>query len=219
MNKFFVNEIGGIHGNVLPTGKGRISFVYLAEPNPKYAPPKYSFTLAFNAEDDEANALQLNAIKTMCSEMAQQYAVENLAKYKKALKNDKLTDKELLKIKVDHWNANRPVFRDGDSTEVAEFKNCRLIVVKRKAEEIKDVMFLGLERQEFKAGMLCRAVVSPYLDKDGFSYKLHTLKLIRDDGTRYSAAPTGASLLQGLDDAAEQASSYADSEGDDIIAI
>lgn len=197
--EFFVNQAGGIHSNeMFPTARGRLSFIHLKEPNPKYKPAKYGFSLIFdNATADQDKPL-LDAIKAECTKMAQFYVKTHLAKYARALKRPQLTAKELLEIKVAHWNSKQPVFRDGDTTGYQEYAGTKYIVAKNPSP---DFICVGLTRSEFEAGMLCRAVVQPYLGEDGFAYKFTTLKLIKDDGVRFKSAPTGASMLDGLDEA------------------
>lgn len=211
--EFYINKAGGIHGNLYPTGMGRLSFVHLKEPNTKYKPAKYGFNLIFLPEYAENNKDLNGAIKDECRKMAQCYVKTHLAKYARQLKKPALTEAELLQIKVAHWNSKQPIFRDGDATGYAEYAGATYIVCKN---ESPDFTCIGLTRSEFEAGMLCRCVVQPYLGEDGFAYKVTTLKLIKDDGVRYKSAPTGASMLDGLDAAVEAVTIKETTKDDDI---
>lgn len=192
--KYYVNQFGGVHGNDTITPVGRAAFVYLSKPNTKFDPPKYGLTILFDKKDAKAIE-QLKSIQAMCAEMCDQYLKTAYAKEKTKPAFDAYRKKYL------ENTAEQPIFRDGDKVNYQGFAGHWYIVAKND----KRTGFVLLDEvlpESIEPGMLVRAQVQPYCDKQGFSYKLRGLKFVKDDGVRFAMGPDGASMLRGLDDAA-----------------
>jgi hypothetical protein len=181
-DKEFYQDQYCVYGKDIFTPVGRASFVYLAEPQAPFQAgqdPKYSISLLIPKDDETAKA-QLREIQTMCQKLAAQKFGSKIPPFA------------------------QPIFRDGDDKEYQGYPGNWVIVArnKNKSGHSQGFKILGdVLPESIEAGMLVRLQVQPMVGQNGFSYKLRGIKLVKDDGVRFSAAPDGASLLEGLDDA------------------
>lgn len=181
--KFFMNSYGGLHGEPALTPEGRASFVNIVEPNTEFDPPKYGLTMLFKKDDAEA-VRQLKVIQEICREMAEQMYGDDIPDF-----------------------SAQPIFRDGDKAKYDGYAGHWYIVAKNANKKFGKQPFriIGDTPEEmFEAGVIVRGQVIPYLDKQGFSYKLTGLLFIKDDGVRFGGnGPSGTSLLEELAGATE----------------
>jgi len=205
-NGFFINKgegFIGIFGKDCVTPVGRIAFVNLETPTGKPT-PKYGLSLLVDKKD-EASKAELKAIQ----EMGKLMLVD--------LWGDKAADMAK-KIK-------RPVFGDGDEPsntgKVYEGYPGNWVISARNQyshEHARGFKILNnMLPGQFQSGMLCRLVVCPYLNADGFSYSLRAIKLVKDDGVRFGGAPDPSSLLANLDDAVAAVSTGKDINLDGLL--
>lgn len=190
----------GIFGKDIPTPVGRIAFVNLAQPAGAGNKAKYGLALLVS-KTDEKQKPELRAIQEMAKLLALDFWGDKAADMSKRI--------------------TRPIFGNGDEPsstgKVYEgYPGHWVINAKNKkgAEHAQGFKVLGnMLVDQFQAGMLCRLVVSPYLNKDGFSYTLRAIKLVSDDGVRFGGAPDPSSLLDNLDDAVAAVNSSVNLEG------
>jgi hypothetical protein len=191
VGEFYKNAYGGIHGELIATPWGRAAFVNLVTPNTKYDKPKYGFTLLCPKKEEDYPAqckdkkAQLKEIQKMCSAMCLQAFGKDVEAFGPKAK----------------WEL--PMFRDGDQSKYDGFPGNWVMVLKSNSQP--DIT-AGQSLEAVKAGMWVRAVIQPYLDKKGFSYKLLKLNIVHDDGVRFDAAPKADGILEALDDAISFAS-------------
>jgi len=198
-SKYYMNQFGGLHGSDTLTPVGRIAFVNLAKPNVKFDPPKYGATLLFDKKD-ETVLKTLKSIQALCNDMAEEFCKILFAREKPKMLYPKFKEAIIAGF------AAQPIFRDGDMKEYDGFAGNWYIVAKN---DKRPGMSGGIKilddkmPEEFESGMLVRAQIQPYLDKKGFSYKMRGIRMLADDGIRFSVAPDGASLLAAMDDAVD----------------
>lgn len=174
--KYYTNSYGNTFGSMIATPIGRATFVHLVTPNQKYKPEKYGLHVLF-PKNDETVKKGLNAIISMCKDMA-------IQKYGKEI----------------------PAFtygpvRDGDEETYQGFAGCYYIKCSSKRQpEIVDTKRQGLDPNLVVPGVLVRPVVTPILFDSGFSYQVHVVQFIKDDGVRYYGGPDPKSLLSALDE-------------------
>lgn len=180
--EFYKNAYNGIHGSMIATPWARAAFVGLVTPNNKFDPPKYGLSLLCPKEDKDYpvqskdKKAQLKEIQSMCQEMSKQLFGAKPPK------------------------SEYPFLRDGDTQKYDGYPGNWVIVAKNTEQP---EMAAGQTVEVVKAGLWVRAVVIPYLDKRGFSYKLVKLNVLHDDGVRYAAAPKADGILEALDEATD----------------
>jgi hypothetical protein len=189
--KFFTDAHGGIHGESIALPRtGRISFPCLVNPGKVYN----KYQVAFLYQKNDAVALpQLKNIQHMCLAMMTAKFGAKAAEAQKLFK--------------------RSIFRDGDSS-IGMSKDGRIYdgyagayvinaAVAPTKEGTNPIDFKKVDKtpeapSAFKGGMICDGVVQPFLNADGFSYKLKSIRLIKDDGTRWNSFDSG-SLLEDVE--------------------
>lgn len=197
--KYKLNEkYRGIYGKDVVLPLARCTFLNLKEPNTKFNPPKYGLTLLVQKENNpEENLLQ--AAKTVCSEMLAQLTeyLHQLDTKEKKTKLSLADYRKEFKIRMKY-----PHFRDGDSLEKYDGHVGNWVIVAKAGDITKVKILDGRTPDDFIAGQIVRAQVTPYLGPDGFSYQLRALRLIKDDGVRL-AGGGAVDMLSQLDDAVE----------------
>lgn len=193
--KYSWNNFGGLDGEDIATPIGRLAFVYLTKPNARFEPPKYTITILFK-KDDETTKPGLKKLQAACNDMIDYFARKHYSKV-----NSKAIAFPAFKESISAKMAGRPFLQNGDEKPYDGFKDHWYLVAKvDKIERVKTYDNVPLEK--FEAGMLAAAQVQIYLDDKGFAYRLHGLRLIKDDGVRFkTGAPRGDSLLGDIDDA------------------
>lgn len=175
--KYFENSYQNIFGSMMATPVGRATFVHLVTPNEKYKPSKYGLHVLF-PKNDEATKKGLNAIISMCKTMAEQ---------------------KFGKDKIPGFTYGP--LRDGDEETYQGFAGCWFIKCSSKRQpEIVDTKKTNLDPNLIVPGVLVRPVVTPILFDSGFSYQVHVVQFIKDDGVRYYGGPDPKSLLSALDE-------------------
>lgn len=187
----------GIFGKDCVTPVGRIAFVDTLVTPQGTPTPKFGVTLLASKTDEKAKP-ELKAIQEMARLMALDLwgdrAQEMLKKIKRPFLND-----------GDEPSSTGKVYEGFPGNWVINARN------KFNHEHTKGFKILNnMLPEQFQAGMLCRLVVSPYLNSDGFSYSLRAIKFVSDDGVRFGGAPDPSSLLENLDDAVAAVQSNTD---------
>lgn len=201
-NGFYINRGDnyiGIYGKDIATPLGMIAFangLATASGKPK---PKFAIALLFG-KTDESVLPEVTAIKNMAKLMAVD------------LWGDKAGD--MLK------RIQYPLFGDGDQPskttgKVYEGYEGNFVINAKNefgAGHAKGFKILGgMEAEQFESGMVCRLTVCPYLNSDGFSYKLRAIKYVadKDKGIRFGGAPDPTGVIDNLDQAVAAVSSNA----------
>lgn len=197
--KYKLNEkYRGVYGRDVVLPLARCTFLNLKEPNTKFNPPKYGLTLLTPKENNPEEKL-LKDVQNMAKEMFAQLT-EHLHQIDTKEKKTKLSLADYrneFKIRMKY-----PLFRDGDTLEKYDGHVGNWVIV-AKSGDITQVKFLdGRTPNDFAAGQLVRAQVTPYLGPDGFSYQLRVLRLIKDDGVRLAGGGP-VDMLSQLDEAVE----------------
>ncbi len=189
-NGFYIHKgegFSGIFGKDIPSPVGRIAFVNLVTPTGKPT-PKYGLALLVDKTDEKAKA-DLKAIQEMDKLMALDFWGEKAGDMLKKVK--------------------RTFFGNGDEPsstgKIYEGYEGMWVINARNAnshENARGFKILGnMLPDQFQSGMLCRLVICPYLNPDGYSYTLRAIKLVKDDGVRFGGAPDPTSLIDNLDEA------------------
>lgn len=178
----------GIYGKDTITPIGRLAFVHLATPQGQGARAAYSVNLLVDKKNEQY-IKELKEIQQMCKLMAMDFwgaRAEDMLK----------------KIK-------RPFFINGDEPsstgKVYDGYPGHWIIQARNKEPkgvTKGFKVLGSKMaEELEAGMFARLGVTPYLNADGYSYKLRAVRFEGDDGVRFGGAPDPALLFDHLEEA------------------
>lgn len=181
-DKYYANQFGNVFGQMVGTPVGRLVFCNLKTPNAKYQPPKYGTTILFDKKDPATKAA-LNIMLKQCVEM-QTYAEEK---------------------EVDCSFDIDPL-QDGDDTKVSKyqgFAGSLYIAAKNKDQpEFVDSKNKPVSADLLVPGVKVRAVVTPMIYSDGFTWKLHVVQFVEDDGVRFYGGPDPKSVLTALDEVA-----------------
>jgi len=170
-DRIYQNKYGNIYLNEdLVTPKGRLIYPYIAEPNVRYKPSKYSVTILF--DKDETPKDELNALIKVCKEL-KSLAPKN---YKCSYTYGALRD------------GDEELNKEGEVRE--QFKNKWFIKAscsnKPTCIESKNGAHVPCDETKLVAGVLVRALVQPMLFDSGFAWQLKLVQFVKDDGTRYS---------------------------------
>lgn len=172
---FFKNEYGGLHAEAITTSLCRVAFVNLVSPSTKYKPPKYGAHLLFDKKDPKYLAF-----------------VKKLKVVGKALYADQFGGKKV--------SLEQPLIRDGDKHEWNGFKGRDYLPARNKKQPTFTAVDKSLGIDSVEAGMICRCVISPGINDDGFFYRLDSIKLVEDDEVRWGGAVDGVGLLDAIDE-------------------
>jgi len=177
--KFFINKFGNCFGPMIGTPIARLQFVNLVNPNAKFQPSKYGCTLLFDKSDPSVK-VGLNKMIVVFNEM-------------KLFAESKGIDTSGFTV--------GPV-QDGDQPKTvayAGYKGHWFISPKNALRpEYIDSKQNPIDPALLAPGVLVRGVVSPILYKEGCSYKLSVVQLIKDDGTRLGSGQDPKSLLTAM---------------------
>lgn len=186
-SKFYITgDKSTIFGEDILSPLGRIAFVNLAKPEPKYN--RYGLSLLVDKKDPK-EVEQLKKIQAQCGALAQAFFGE---KWQEAVK------------KLKH-----PPLRNGDEQQYDGYPGSWVIVANTKfgANHSKGFAIRNedMEADSYEAGMICRLEIQPGISREqGFFYKLRAIKKVKDDGKRFDGAPPAGSLLDTIDDAVEE---------------
>lgn len=186
------DNYSGIFGKPLPTPWGRAAFVSTLVTPAGKPTPKYGLALLVS-KTDETQLPEIKAIKDMIKLMALDLWGEQAANMLKKI--------------------TRPPFKDGDEPSSTGkiydgYAGNWVMNLRNKHPKGHQYGFKllpeGMEPEHFEAGMPVRAFVTPYLNSDGVSYSLMSLKYLKDkdDGLRFGGIPDTTSALDSLDEAA-----------------
>ena len=178
--KYYANKFNNVFGPMMGTPIGRIQFVALVNPQMKFQPPKFGATFLFDKKDPAAKAA-LNKMIAECSEL-------------KAFAESKGIDTEGFTV---------PPIQDGDDAKVSKYQGYAgsyYISAKNPQRiEVVDSQSKPIDAAMIMPGVLVRGVVTPIIYADGFSWRLHVVQLVKDDGVRFHAGADPKSLLSALD--------------------
>lgn len=208
-----IEKVRCIYGEDVITPKCRAQFVHLVTPNTprgfENSRKKYRIVLCQpkNLEGGEKELRKKHL--EMCNAMFMQLTEALHALDTKAKK----TKLSLADYRKEYQQKMKYApYRDGDTSgDYDGYAGCELIHANAAGEDKEGrvidptdaIVFLdGIIPQDIKAGMLVRAQIQPCLGEQGFSYTLRRIRLLADDGTRYSSGG-GTDLLSGADDAAQ----------------
>ncbi len=176
----------GIFGTDTVTPVGRIAFVDLV--TPKGQRPKYGLALLVSKTDEKAKP-ELKALQEKCKLMAIDFWGDKAGDMLKKAKRPFLGN-------GDEPSSTGKIYEGYAGNWVINARN------KNSSDHAQGFKVLGnMLPDQFQSGMLCRLVVAPYLNADGYSYTLRAIKLVNDDGVRFGGAPDPTGLLDNLDDA------------------
>jgi len=173
--QYYKNPYGNVFGNSFPTPIGRLQFVALSAPQEFGGKSKFGVTLLFEKANYGAWISGFSGIQEDINGMITQEYGETIPDFK------------------------YPMLRDGDEQKYNGFPGAfyikatagtnqdRVAVYDAKGNPIDPVMPV--------AGMRARCVIRPGLFADGVNYRLVAVQLMKDDGVRYSKAPSPLSFL------------------------
>jgi len=178
----------GIFGKDIPSPLGRIAFVDTLTKAAGTPTPKFGVALLID-KNDEAQKPELKAIQEMAKLMAIDLWGEQAANMLKKIKRNVFSN-------GDEPSSTGKIYEGYPGNWVINARNAY------PAGHAKGFKVYGnFEVEQFQSGMICRLVISPYLNSDGFSYTLRAIKMVKDDGVRFGGAPDPTNLLDNLDQA------------------
>lgn len=190
----------GIYGTALATSLGRIAFVNLAAPSGVGDQAKYSVAHLTPKDSPENEKNMLRAIQTICKLMMVDFWGDKAGDLFKRIKRPILVD-------GDEPSSTGKIYDGYPGNWIINAKN------KFPAGHTQGFKILNpnMLPEQFESGMICRLVVTPYLNADGFSYGLNDIKFIsaKDDGVRFSGVPDSSGLIDHLDEAVAAVNSNA----------
>lgn len=201
-NGFYINRGDnyiGIYGKDLPSPLGMIAFANnLKTPSGKPT-PKYGVALLVDKNDAEQKP-QIDAIKNMAKLMAMDLWGDKAGEMLKKIKYP------LLKDGNEPSTTTGKVYDGYPGNWVINAKN-----VHNHTHSQGFKIIGGMEPEQFESGMVCRLTICPYLNSDGFSFKLRAIKYVaaKDKGVRFGGAPDPTGVIDSLDDAVSAAASNA----------
>jgi hypothetical protein len=173
------------YGPRVITPLARIAFPKLDQPSGDYN--KYGCTLLFD-KADEGQKEQLKKLQAVCVEMADLFCKQLFKEVNKTFDEKKYA---AFKAEVVASMAGRPFLKSGDTSKYEDFHGMWVINPNSKNQP---VILDGKRAEDFKSGVLVRAEVQPAISKQGYSYGLIAIRLVKDDGKRFggtgSAAPS-----------------------------
>lgn len=193
--KFYVNPHGGMHGQEISIPKGRAGFVTLVKPSKKFN--KFQLSFLYRKDDKETLAKIKGGLQHMCLAMMKEHFGAKTVEKSKLFKRNVILD----------GDSEIGISKDGKPHD--GYPGCFVINTAHPAESNSGIRYVNCNASDIKGGMIIDGVVVPYLNDDGFSYKLTVVRFVKDDGVRYGYLG-GESLLDQVElevgDADDQAS-------------
>jgi hypothetical protein len=177
--KFYVNKFSNVFSPLMGTPMARIQYVNLVNANVRYAPAKFGCVLLFDKSDP--------AVKAALNKMIISFNEMKLFAESKG---------------IDCSGFTVGAVQDGDSDRHVKYQGYKghwFISPKNALRpEYIDSKQNPIDPALLVPGVLVRAVVGQVLYKEGCSYKLSVVQLVRDDGTRLIGGTDPKSLLTAM---------------------
>lgn len=191
-------KFGHVYGEDIRVPVSRVAWPYLVTPRPmkegSEGAPRFEVTFLLPKEDPQTEFF-LNAMKTMSGEMVELF------------NKGRGTSIAITNVVGDGDNP-----WPGFDKDAYPYYAGNWIVTARNTQlpTIVGPEKTPIEGSVIKAGMKCKAVVTPIVTSHGVSYKLGIIQLIEDDGTSWGFKKD---LTAMLDDAAEPAKTNGNGNG------